>query len=132
MIQLVSKSLPLLVLVTVVGLMFYRPADPILDMTVGRSVDLPTISIVSVDKRRETITLRNNSNGPIDLDGWYLISERGDQRCELYGMVSAHDETVVYTMEGGTVNCGYKGPILNNFEGDATALYRLGELVDKK
>jgi hypothetical protein len=47
-------------------------------------------------------------------------------------MVSAHDEVVVYTMDGGAVNCGYKGPILNNFETDAVSLYRLGELVDKK
>lgn len=45
--------------------------------------DLPAevsgVSIVSVDKADEVLTLRSSSDSPIDLSGWFILSDKGKE-----------------------------------------------------
>jgi endonuclease YncB( thermonuclease family) len=45
------------------------------------------VTIVSVNKQAEYVDIRNETGTPIDLAGWELVSERGDQRCKLSGAI---------------------------------------------
>jgi len=38
------------------------------------------VLIASVDLRAEAVVVKNSSNEPVDISGWTLVSERGDQR----------------------------------------------------
>jgi len=38
------------------------------------------VFIEHVDLRTDTVTIRNNSSSPVDVSGWTLVSERGNQR----------------------------------------------------
>ncbi len=38
------------------------------------------VSILSLDKKAEVITIKNNSSVPVDLTGWVIVSVKGDQR----------------------------------------------------
>ena len=94
-----------------------------------------SIKIVMVDAVNEFITLKNFSTVAVVIDGWYLISESGYQRCNLHRQIPANESFTVRTQagQGGDINCGYNGPILNNVSSDPTSLYNAnGELVDRK
>lgn len=91
-----------------------------------------TVQIVSVDKADELIIIKNMTNAAINLNGWYLVSEAGNQRCDLRGSIPANAQWKVRTRAGtgGDINCGFSAPILNNSTSDPTSLYNSkGELI---
>ncbi|NWF79853.1 MAG: thermonuclease family protein [Chloroflexi bacterium] len=72
------------------------------------------LRIVGVDKRAETVTLRNMSTAPVDLSGWRMCSIRGGQEHPIGGTL-APDETRSFP--------GPDGNIWNNSQSDPGALY---------
>jgi len=92
------------------------------------------IRITAVDKRAEFVDIRNDGDQPQDLGGWVLVSEKGDQRCTLGGVIDPGETLRIWAKaedagQGG-YNCGFDGNIWNNEESDPAALYdNAGQLV---
>ncbi|MCS6880773.1 MAG: thermonuclease family protein [Oscillochloridaceae bacterium] len=72
------------------------------------------VRIIAIDKRAETVTLRNVSNAAVDLTGWRMCSIRGGQEHPIGGVL-APGETRVFP--------GPAENIWNNNERDPGALY---------
>ena len=94
------------------------------------------IVIISVDKRAEYVDLQNVGDQAQDISGWVLISEKGDQRCSLGGVIEASAILRVWALASdsgqGGFNCGFGRNIWNNSEPDPAALYdNSGNLVDR-
>jgi endonuclease YncB( thermonuclease family) len=85
----------------------------------------PQIIIVTVNKREEWIDIKNVGSSDVDLTGWNLVSERGNQDCPLSGMIKAGETLRIWAMtaqEPG-YSCGYGTNIWNNSESDPAVLY---------
>ena len=116
------------------------PADtpvPPTEMPQPTAPPAPTgalIRIIAVDKRAEFVDIRNDGDQPQDLGGWVLVSEKGDQRCTLGGVINPGERLRIWAQaedagQGG-YNCGFDGSIWNNEESDPAALYdSTGQLV---
>jgi endonuclease YncB( thermonuclease family) len=108
----------------------------------GRWVDTPTpddsapkIVIISVTKREEWVDIQNQGEGEVELTGWILVSERGNQDCALSGVLEAGKTLRVWAMtaQGSGFSCGYTSPIWNNSEADPAVLYNpQGNEVSRK
>ncbi len=96
----------------------------------------PDIHIAAVDKQAEFVDIRNSGDQPQDLNGWVLVSERGDQACTLGGVINPGEVLRIWAMAEdagkGGYNCGFGSNIWNNSKSDPAALYdAAGQLVDK-
>jgi hypothetical protein len=79
------------------------------------------VDIVAVDKRAETITLKNVSPESVDLSGWRMCSIRGNQEHPIGGALAPGEERLFP---------GPNGNIWNNSDPDDGALYNAaGQLV---
>lgn len=85
------------------------------DPNAARAPNAPVV-IVSVDKRAETVTLRNVSSEPINLDGWIMCSFKGSQIHQGVGGTLAPGETRSFASTGSK-------SIWNNRESDPGGLY---------
>ncbi len=83
------------------------------------------VIISAVNKREEWVDLQNVGNSDVDLAGWKLVSERGNQECPLSGIIKAGESLRVWAMtpQGPGYSCGYNSPIWNNSEVDPAVLY---------
>ncbi len=89
----------------------------------------PTANIVilAVDKRAEVVDIQNIGVQAQDLTGWVLVSEKGNQRCSLGGVIEAGATLRIWAMavdagQGG-YNCGFGENIWKNSEPDPAVLY---------
>jgi micrococcal nuclease len=57
--------------------------------------------IVDVDKRAETVTLKNTGDAPVDLAGWRLLSVNSRQTHPISGVPAAGREQAVSRPRGG-------------------------------
>jgi len=85
------------------------------------------IIIVKVDKRAEYVDIQNVGGAAQNLEGWVLVSEKGNQRCPLGGVIDAGAVLRIWAQtkdagQGGW-NCGYNTTIWNNSDPDPAALY---------
>jgi endonuclease YncB( thermonuclease family) len=95
----------------------------------------PGVRILAVDKVAEYVDLQNTGPGVRSLDGWALVSERGAQRCPLFGDLPAGETLRVWAMGGNEdgFHCGFREAIWNNSQPDAAVLYdEQGREVDRK
>jgi hypothetical protein len=95
------------------------------------------VVIVAVDKRAEYVDIQNIGGAPQDLTGWLLVSEKGDQKCPLGGVIQAGETLRIWAMaedaDKGGFNCGFDTNIWNNSESDPAVLYdAAGREVDRK
>ena len=104
------------------GLWFALPAAN------NANTNAMTISIISVDKKKEVVVLQNKGNASIDLGGWVLVSERGSQSCSLSGMLSPGSTLQIWAQNGPGFSCGFSSPIWNNSQSDPAVLYNSGRL----
>jgi len=92
----------------------------------GIWADYGTLEITAVDVRAEVVTLYNPQNAAQSLDGWTLVSERGDQRCPLRGSLAAGDSVQVWARAAdasrGGINCGFSEGIWSNSNPDPAVL----------
>ena len=94
------------------------------------------VVITRVDKSAEYVDLNNTGGQPVDLSGWVLISEKGNQACTLSGVIEPGAVLRVWARSEdasqGGFNCGYGKNIWNNSESDPAVLYdNAGNLVDR-
>jgi endonuclease YncB( thermonuclease family) len=95
----------------------------------------PQIIIVTVNKRDEYVDIKNIGNIDVDLTGWNLVSERGNQGCPLSGIIKLGETLRIWAGEAqeNGFSCGYSSPIWNNSESDPAVLYNpQGEEVFRK
>ena len=83
--------------------------------------------IAAVDKRSEFVDIRNDGSAPIDLGGWRLVSEKGNQSCSLGGTIQPGQSLRIWAMaqdaaQGG-FNCQFGDNIWNNSDPDPAVLY---------
>jgi hypothetical protein len=85
----------------------------------------PNVVILAVNKREEWVDIQNLGNSDVDLAGWNLVSERGDQECYLSGIIISGEVLRIWsgTAQGNGFSCGYNNPIWNNSEPDPAVLY---------
>ena len=93
--------------------------------------------IVAVDKRAEVVTIKNVGDAPQDLSGWVLVSERGNQRCALGGVLQPGQSLQIWALsedaDKGGYNCGFGTNIWNNSKPDpAVLLDAQGQEVSRK
>jgi endonuclease YncB( thermonuclease family) len=83
------------------------------------------VIIVTVNKREEYVDIQNVGNSDVDLAGWKLVSERGNQDCSLSSIIKAGETLRIWSMtaQGEGFSCGYSSPIWNNSENDPSVLY---------
>ena len=115
----------------------WGPTPAPVPATVTPASPAPTgamIRIIAVDRRAEFVDLRNDGDQAQDLGGWVLVSEKGNQRCTLGGVLNPGEVLRVWAQaedagQGG-YNCGFGSSIWNNSEPDPAALYdNAGQLV---
>ncbi len=88
------------------------------------------IKILSVDKNDEVVVIRNDTATPIDLDGWKLLSEAGNEICFLHGIIGSGELLNIYTTRGPQgYSCFFEYPIWLDEEEDAALLYAPTGLV---
>ena len=85
----------------------------------------PKIIIVAMNKREEWVDIQNVGNSDVDLSGWNLVSEKGNQDCPLSGIIKAGETLRIWAMaaQGPGYSCGYNTNIWNNSEPDPAVLY---------
>jgi uncharacterized protein YgiM (DUF1202 family) len=85
------------------------------------------VVIVSVNKRAEYVDIRNDGGTDQNLQGWTLVSERGNQSCPLGGVLSPGGTLRIWALASdanqGGYNCGFGNDIWNNDESDPAVLY---------
>lgn len=109
------KVLLLLLTFTILGAQHVRAADT-------------EIQIVWVNKQAEYTDLQNNSTLAQSMQGWVLVSERGNQRCDLGGTIAAGQRMRIFAQTGtvqgmASWNCRFAAPIWSNSETDPAVLY---------
>ena len=85
----------------------------------------PNVIIVTVNKRDEWVDIKNVGEIDVDLAGWNLVSERGNQDCPLSGIIKAGETLRIWSwpLKEAGYSCGYGSPIWNNSETDPAVLY---------
>ncbi len=79
------------------------------------------VQIVAIDKRAETVTLKNVSDQAVNLDGWHMCSIKGNQEHPVSGPLAPGEQKIFP---------GPAGNIWNNSEQDNGSLYNAtGQLV---
>jgi hypothetical protein len=83
-----------------------------------------SVLILTVDKPMEYVDIQNLSNVPVDLSGWRLVSETGDQSCTLRGVLQPNEVLRVWAREGTPgLSCGFSINIWNDNQADPAVLY---------
>lgn len=85
----------------------------------------PMVVIIDVNKKAEYVDVQNQGISDVDLSGWNLLSETGNQDCTLYGILKAGETLRIWSMAGdGTgFSCGHGSDIWNNSKSDPAVLY---------
>ncbi|MEW6567021.1 MAG: lamin tail domain-containing protein [Chloroflexota bacterium] len=94
----------------------------------------PRVVITSLDPIAEYVDIQNIGDTPQSLDGWLLVSERGNQTCMLAGILEAGERLRIWADGGYEVglHCRFPRNIWNNSEPDAAVLYNdKGEVVSR-
>jgi len=103
---------------------------PLPTLTASETLPTPTIVIVgsvqiaTVDKAKEFVDVQNGSNVPVDLSGWRLVSETGNQSCTLRGVLQPNETLRVWSGKGDSgLSCEFRFNIWNDNQSDPAVLY---------
>jgi endonuclease YncB( thermonuclease family) len=93
--------------------------------TVTPAPSAPKVEIISVNKRDEYVDIENNGNIDVNLAGWLLVSEKGNQSCPLSGTLKVGETLRIWALvsQNGGFSCGFGTNIWNNSEPDPAVLY---------
>lgn len=93
----------------------------------------PSVIIVAVNKQAEYVDIKNVGSSPVNLNGWTLVSEKGNQACSLGGILEPGVTLRIWAGTNATgFSCGYNKNIWNNSEPDPAVLYDAqGHEVDR-
>lgn len=88
--------------------------------------------IVSINKNQERVDIQNLSAARVDLQGWRLVSEVGDQSCELDGMLAPNEVLRIWANRGPGFDCRFPNEIWLDNEADPAVLYNpQGQVVSR-
>ncbi|RJP53324.1 MAG: hypothetical protein C4583_04925 [Anaerolineaceae bacterium] len=92
-----------------------------------------TVIITAVNKQAEYVDIKNIGPSPVNLNGWTLVSEKGNQACSLGGILEPGATLRIWAGTNATgFSCGYNKYIWNNSEPDPAVLYDAqGHEVDR-
>lgn len=83
-----------------------------------------TVIIIAVNKSAEYVDIKNIGSSSVNLNGWTLVSEKGNQRCALDGMLDSGVTLRIWAGVSSTgFSCGFGSNIWNNSEPDPAVLY---------
>ncbi|HLO29190.1 MAG TPA: lamin tail domain-containing protein [Anaerolineales bacterium] len=106
-----------------------QTAPPATDTALPTVTPLPpastgSVAIVAVNKQMEYVDLQNTGNAPVDLSGWKLLSETGNQSCTLNGILQPNEVLRVWARKGTSgFSCRYSRNIWNDSQSDPAVLY---------
>jgi hypothetical protein len=91
------------------------------------------VLIIAVDKPREYVDIQNRTNAAVDLRGWRLVSETGNQSCPLRGTLQPNDVLRIWARRGEPgFDCRFAFNIWNDNTPDPAVLYNpQGEEVSR-
>ena len=86
------------------------------------------VVITHVDKKLEYVDIQNAGLIEVNLSGWALVSEVGNQVCNLKGLLKPKEVLRIWAAFGptgqtGIINCGFKNPIWLDEQLDPAVLY---------
>jgi hypothetical protein len=91
--------------------------------TIRPVVNSNSIVIVFVDKTEEYVDIQN-FGAPVNLNGWTLVSERGEQSCQLNGILQTDQILRIWAGTHDTgFSCGFLRTIWTDNELDPAVLY---------
>ncbi len=116
-----------------------RPRLPASSPTLTRVLDSATqivksaaargvpVVIIGVDKLNEFVDIQNVGKVAVNLSGWLLVSETGNQVCALEGVLHSGERMRVWSttsMNNPGFSCGFPEHIWKNNEPDPAVLYK--------
>jgi hypothetical protein len=84
------------------------------------------VAIIGVDKLNEFVDIQNVGKVAVNLSGWLLVSETGNQACALDGVLRSGERLRVWStisMDNPGFSCGFPEHIWKNNEPDPAVLY---------
>ena len=82
-----------------------------------------SIVIMAVHKTAENVDIQNVSSTAVDLNGWRLVSETGNQSCDLSGTLAPNEVLRIWANRGPGFDCRFASDIWLDSEADAAVLY---------
>jgi hypothetical protein len=91
------------------------------------------VVIVIGNKPGEYVEIQNRTSGVVDLRGWRLVSEMGNQSCALRGMLQPDEVLRIWARRGEPgFDCRFGFNIWNDHTPDPAVLYNAqGEEVSR-
>ena len=84
----------------------------------------PTVTIIRVDKATEFVEIQNQTNAAVNLRGWRLVSEAGDQSCALRGTLEPDEVLRIWARRGQPgFDCRLGSNIWDDNSPDPAVLY---------
>jgi hypothetical protein len=92
-----------------------------------------SVLIVAVNKPREYVEIQNVSTALVNLSGWKLVSETGNQSCTLRGTLQPNQVLRIWARRGNPgFDCGFSIYIWKDNQADPAVLYNpQGEEVSR-
>lgn len=111
---------------TIIILTPYQPpsdtATPAATQITTQPTQTPALTILEVNKQAEYVIIKNTGPTPVDLTGWILLSEKGNQDCPLGGTIQPGATLQIWAQTGTGFSCNINKPIWNNTEPDPAVL----------
>jgi hypothetical protein len=83
-----------------------------------------SVEIIAVNKPREYVEIQNFSQSPVDLRGWRLVSETGNQSCDLGGTLEPNEVLRIWARRGNPgFDCRFRNDIWRDNVADPAVLY---------
>ncbi len=93
----------------------------------GAATDVLVV-ITAVNKKLEYVDIQNAGGSPVNLNGWALVSETGNQSCLLRGILQSKEVLRIWAGTGSVgLSCGFKRNIWMDKEPDPAVLYNADE-----
>ena len=92
-----------------------------------------SVEIIAVDKPAEYVEIQNFSPAPVNLRGWRLVSETGNQSCNLRGTLDPNEVLRIWARRGNPgFDCRFPNDIWRDNAADPAVLYNAqGEEVSR-
>ncbi len=88
------------------------------------TTSLNSVVIIAVDKREEYAEIQNFSDAEVSLRGWRLVSETGNQSCDLRGTLEPGEVLRIWADRGNPgFDCRFSDFIWRNDVADPAVLY---------
>lgn len=83
-----------------------------------------SVQIITVNKAEEYVEIQNSTSAPVNLRGWRLVSELGNQSCALRGTLEPNEILRIWARRGNPgFDCRFSNDIWNDNRVDPAVLY---------